>query len=113
MTKLEFTIRQNDTSEALSAVLNDSVNTVFSLAGCVIVFSMRSFITGLVKISRASVTIVNPTTRTVKYIWAAGDTSIAGEFYGEFEVTFTDGKVLTFPNGVNAGIFIHITPQIA
>lgn len=113
MTVSEFTIRQNDTSEALTATLNDSVGTVFSLAGCTVVFSMRSFTTGLVQISRASATIVSAANRQVKYVWVVGDTSIAGEFLAEFEVTFPDGKILTFPNGLNVGIFVHIVPQVA
>ncbi len=113
MTSIEFTIKQNDTSEALNAILNDSVSTAFSLFGCTVVFNMRSRSTGVVKINRASVTIVNAATRSVKYDWVTGDTSISGEFEAEFEVTFTDGKILTFPNGTNNNIFVHITPQIA
>lgn len=109
----QFTIKQNDTSEALTATLNDSINTVFSLAGCTVVFSMRSVQTGLIKVNRASVTIVDATNRKVAYAWAVGDTDTSGEFIAEFEVTFTTGKILTFPNGVNGGIFIHVTPQIA
>jgi hypothetical protein len=112
MTISEFTIKQHDTSEALTAVLNDSVDTAFSLTGCTVVFSMRSFKTGLIQVNRASVTIVNAATRTVKYVWLVGDTALDGKFNAEFEVTFSDGKILTFPNG-NIGIFVHITPQIA
>lgn len=108
-----FTIKQNDTSEDLHATLNDSVETAFSLVGCTVVFNMRSLKTGSVKINRASASIVDATTREVKYVWVTGDTDTAGDFEGEFEVTFTDGKILTFPNGLHNNILIHIPAQIA
>lgn len=37
-------------------------------------------------------------TPTVRYDWEAGDTDEPGNFYGEFEVTYADGSIETFPN---------------
>lgn len=45
------------------------------------------------------------------YQWQPGDTTLAGGFYAEFQFTFDDGRVLTFPNDEN--IPVHITPDLA
>ena len=45
-----------------------------------------------------SASILSPATAgQVQYTWASGDTDVVGLCKGEFEVTFTDGKTLTFP----------------
>lgn len=74
---------------------------------------MRNTITGAVKISEAAAVIeIATVTPTVRYDWIAGDTDTAGTFEAEFEVTYSDSTIETFPNdGTN--IAIKITPEIA
>lgn len=109
----EFTIKQNDTGEDISALLNDSNNTTFSLSGATVVFNMRSRTTDVVKINRASATIVDASTRQVKYIWNVVDTDTVDEYEAEFEVTFATGKIITFPNSLANRLLIHIVDDIA
>lgn len=45
------------------------------------------------------------------YQWKPPDTALAGTFYAEFQLTFSDGRVLTFPNREN--IIVHIDPDLA
>jgi len=33
----------------------------------------------------------------VQYDWSEGDTDVTGVYLGEFEITFADGKVCTWP----------------
>lgn len=47
-------------------------------------------------VSRAAV-IVTAETGELRYDWGAGDTDVAGEYYGEFEVTYPSGGPRTFP----------------
>ena len=54
----------------------------------------------------AAMTIVNATTGTVKYDWQVGDTSVAGTYYIEFEVTYGDFSIETFPNSGNLTLII-------
>ena len=55
----------------------------------------------------AAATIVDAATRLVRYSWIAADTTEAGEFNGEFEVTRADGKVQTFPTSGYIDILIN------
>ena len=34
----------------------------------------------------------------VRYDWAVGDTAVPGDYWADFEVTWGDGTVTTFPN---------------
>lgn len=109
----EFTIKTGDTSEELSATLNDSVNTSFSLAGATVVFNMRSLTTGIVKINRAVATIVDAATRRVKYSWVSADVNTADDYEAEFEVTLSSGRIITFPNKRSNMLLVHIYDDIA
>jgi hypothetical protein len=54
----------------------------------------------------------DPTLGEVEYEWQPGDTDIAGNFLGEFDVLYTNGKTETFPNG-EQGFPIKITAQLS
>lgn len=44
--------------------------------------------------------------------WQAGDTDIAGNYHAEFHVTYSDGSVETFPNGLMEYLYVRITPLV-
>lgn len=103
-----FYIKTNDTSPALRYAL---LPRTTDLSGATVVFNLRDR-QGTVKVSRGSATVVTATgTPTVEYPWQAGDTDTEGRFYGEFEVTFGDGAVGTFPNSEE--ILVKISEDIA
>lgn len=54
---------------------------------------------------------MNADAGSVKYVWTATDTATAGSFQAEFEVTYTNGAVETFPN--DQSISIVITEDLA
>lgn len=96
-----FLIKRNDTSPVLEAQIQDSAKQPVPLFGATVVFNMGTF-DGDVLVDRGPVIIVDAETGVVRYPWAAGDTSEAGSHRGEFEVTFLDGRVETFPKSQTA-----------
>ncbi len=92
-----FQLKEGDTSPSLSYALSP---TSIDLTGASVVFNMMDR-RGTVKVNRAAATITTATgTPTVQYDWQAADTDTAGVYRGEFEVTYADTTVETFPNGL-------------
>lgn len=67
---------------------------------------------GTVVVDREAASIEgDPANGVVRYDWDAADTANAGRFEAEFEVTYSDGTVETFPN--NDFIVVQIGGDIA
>lgn len=71
--------------------LKDGEGGSVDLSGATVVFNMEN------RISRAAAVVTGASTGLVTYNWTAADTSQPGLFDAEFEVTYSDGKVETFP----------------
>ena len=93
---MAFYIKQNDTSPSVLAALKDANNNSINLTAANARIHMTD-ITGTVKIDSA-VDIINEETGIIRYDWQPEDTDTAGTYYVEFEVTYTDGAIETFPN---------------
>jgi hypothetical protein len=105
-----FFIKQGDTSPSLIGTLVGSAGTAQDLTSATVRFSMRTK-QGIVVINRATVTVLDALAGRVRYDWLLADTATSGDFYGEFEVTFTGGAIMSFPNYKN--LAIRIAAQIA
>ena len=99
----DFSIKRNDLLPALEVVLRDADGDpvdLTSATGCV--FHMRDEADEVLKITGGTCNInADPTTGKVTYVWgtkALTDTDTAGVYYGEFEVTWTGGKLQSFPS---------------
>jgi hypothetical protein len=107
---MAFTIKQNDTSPQIGATLQDGDGTAIDLTAATVRFHMKK-IGAATASTDAAATIVNANTGSVKYDWVAADTANAGSFQAEFEVTYTNGGIETFPN--DQSIAIVITEDLA
>ena len=96
---MAFSIKQNDTSPALQATLKDAALSPINLTGATVRFHMKS-IEGAIKIDDP-MTVTNALGGVVQYDWVLGDTDTVGAYYVEFEVTYSDASVETFPNNGN------------
>ena len=90
-----FYIKRGDTLFFLEYILEGP--TGLNLTGASVLFKMRNR-NGAVVFSRAATVAVATGNPTVRYVWQAGDTTTAGLFEGEFEVTFSGGQIKTFPD---------------
>lgn len=103
-----FHLKRGDTSPSLLYALTP---TDVVLTGATVVFNMKDS-AGTVVVNQAAAIVVTATgTPTVRYDWVSGDVDTAGEFLGEFEVTYSGGAKETFPNYGN--IPIQIAEDIA
>lgn len=107
----DYYIKQNDTSPDLQVTLKDGDGEAVDVTSSTIVFTMSAG--GVVKVSEQSATIVTASSGVVKYEWAAGDTDTPGTYEGEFEVTFSGGKIQTFPNSDAQRLNIYIAKELA
>ena len=95
---------------ALEVFLKDAYGAPVNVTGATVKFSMRVKPAGTVKVSAAAATIVTAGGGRVKYAWAAVDTDTADEYEGEFQVTYANGGIQTFPN--DSHISITVTDDV-
>jgi hypothetical protein len=101
---MAFTIKQNDTSPSLGATLKDALLASIDLTGAAVKFHMNS-LEGVSKVNQ-SMTITDAVSGVIQYDWQAGDTDTVGAYSAEFQVTFSDGSIETFPNDGNLTVSI-------
>lgn len=107
---MTFYVKQNDTSPAILATLQDANGTAIDVTGASVRFHMRS-IGGTSTVVDAAATIVTAASGIVRYDWDAADTASIGSYQAEFEVTYADASVETFPN--DGYIRVEIKDDIA
>ena len=105
---MAFIIKQNDTSPSFQVTLLDANDVPILLTGATVRLHVKPLNGG----SNLDVpmTIVNPTGGVVLYDWSTGDTSTAGTYSAEIQVTYSDSSIETFPN--DDRIAVVITPEL-
>lgn len=93
----DLTIRQGDTSPALTQAVTDPAGNMLDLTGATVTFVMRELNASAPTVN-AAMAISNPTMGIVTYAWSAADTATAGFFMGEIRCTLADGSTYTYPN---------------
>ena len=93
---MAFSIKQNDTSPSLQATLKDATLAPIDLTGATVMLHMKG-VDGTIKVDQ-EMSITDATAGVVQYDWQSGDTDTAGTYYVEFEATYADDSIETFPN---------------
>ena len=96
---MAFRIKQNDTSPSLEATLSDANLVPVNITAATVMLHMKA-IGGDVVLDE-QMTITDAEGGVVQYDWQVGDTDTVGTYYVEFEVTYSDASVETFPNNGN------------
>tara|TARA_R110001606_G_scaffold224822_2_gene372967 strand:+ start:1503 stop:1823 length:321 start_codon:yes stop_codon:yes gene_type:complete len=93
---MAFYIKQNDTSPSMLANLTDGDGNAINLTGANVKVHVKDLV-GNIKIDR-TIDIPDPLIGRVRLNWQTGDTDTFGTYYVEFEATYNDGSIETFPN---------------
>lgn len=110
---VDFVLKQGDTSPSLAITLMDAAGNPVDLTGASVRFHMKPIDSPTVKID-ATATVTDAANGKVRYDWQTGDSDTLGFFQGEFEVTFSDGTVGSFPSDSSASfIIIQVSKDIA
>lgn len=100
----DFTIKTHDTAPFIEQTLLDWEGNPVDIGGADVIFNLVTFgEVGTVVLSEIAnndqVSDGSDGTRGyVSYEWQDGDTATKGAYVAEWEVTFTDGEVQTFPS---------------
>tara|TARA_B110000858_G_scaffold11968_1_gene12237 strand:- start:437 stop:760 length:324 start_codon:yes stop_codon:yes gene_type:complete len=107
---MSFQIKENDTTPSLRAALKNGSGDPVDLIGTTVKFHMRPIGSSTASID-ATASVISEPNGIVQYNWVAGDTSDIGSYQAEFEVTYSDGNVETFPNSryINVEIIDNIS----
>jgi hypothetical protein len=89
-------VKQGDRRPAAPATIKRGTTVVDLTSATSVTFKMRHFYRTDLTVDAAA-TILSPTAGTVEYQWAPGDTNLAGDYYAEWEVLWSDGTKETFP----------------
>jgi hypothetical protein len=107
---MTFYIKRNDTSPSMLATLQDADGDAVNITAASVRFHLRPIGSQTVTVDEAA-TIVTALDGLVRYDWQAADTDTIGSYQAEFEVTYEDGTVETFPN--DGYIRVEIISDIA
>jgi len=106
---MTFYIKQNDTVPSIRAELQNGSGDPIDLLDASARFHMRN-IGGNTAVVDAEAVIINEPSGVVQYNWVAADTAAIGSYQAEFEITYPDGTIETFPN--NGYIRVEIIDDI-
>ena len=107
---MTFYVKKNDTAPSLRASLKDGGDQAIDLSDATVNFHMRKVGASTIKVDASAVVIGSSSDGIVQYNWTTADTDTAGTYQGEFEVTYSDGSVESFPN--NGYILVEILDDI-
>jgi hypothetical protein len=100
-------LKRNDTKDTISYTMTYADGTPVNLTGATVRFVMGK---GKTLIANSAATIISASAGKVEYTLKESDTLVAGNYNAEFEVTFSTGKVKTFPS--DGYISIKIQPNV-
>ena len=101
-----FKIKKSDTQPAIEATLEYNNGSAVDLTGADIFFVMGN-LTDYTTYRSGACVITGSDTGKCKYNWTALDTGSVGNYWGEFEVNWGSGSVMTLPNSHNLKIEVY------
>lgn len=100
---MRLTFKQGDTRHAIRAYLKNHAGQTVDLSFASVLFIMRRNCGQVTLEKQALIGEDN----SVNVVFQSGETDIPGKYSAEFEVTYNDGRVETFPNSGYITVFIE------
>lgn len=95
-------MKVGDLLPEITATLEDGSGTPVNIYGATVEFIMRSLRGGNTVVNAEAENLDADSGGTnrgkVRYLWAEGDTDVAGGYVAEWRVTYAGGEMETFPN---------------
>jgi hypothetical protein len=104
-------VKKNDTGSTIQATLTDASGAAVNLTGAAVKFTMTAYGATTPKVNKQTAAIITAASGIVAYTWQAGNLDTAGPYRAEFEVTFGNGAVQTFPG--TGYLLIYISADLA
>ena len=103
----DYVVKQGDTAPPFADTLLDNLGNPVNLTGATVRFVMRPQRRRLVKVAAAATVVQvgdgsDGSKGKVRYSQTSGDVDTPGLYDVEWEVTYSGGKIETFPNGRHA-----------
>lgn len=98
MPQPDYTIRQNDSGEAITAILKDAAGDAVDLTDATLVFQLARIAGGGLVVEADAEFSGDGSDGGVSYTWQAEDTAAAGWYLASWRVTL-DGVIQTYPLG--------------
>lgn len=107
----DYVLTQGDLPGATEFTLRDDTGTIVDLTTATgVTFTMRALDDTIVVDAQAAAVVAPATSGKVTYTWQAADVAASGLFAADFEVTFTGGRVVTFPTSPK--LYVRIVATI-
>ena len=102
MPEPDFTLKRHDTASIIQATLTNAGGTAVSVAASTVLFKMAPLGGGALSVAGTATIEESGSTSVgvVNYAWTAADASAVdtGWYSAEWEVTFANGTVQSYPN---------------
>lgn len=107
MPEPDYYLKRGDVGGILGIVCRDANGDAENVTGATVTFRMRPAVLGDTVID-AEASVDDGDDGLVSYTFAEGDTDTlaAGLYLAEFQVTFQDNSVTTFPNGGYVNVMV-------
>jgi hypothetical protein len=107
----DFVIRQDDTAPRLFADLTDGNGNPVTVTGSTVRLHLHP-LTSELGVDLDLAAFVDPdVANRVYYDWSADDTQYAGYYGGEWQVTYANTQIETFPN--QGWFLVNVVAQLA
>ena len=100
-----FRIKKDDTKPYLAVTLQSSDGTAVDLTDSAVKFNLGD--SNFSNVHSGVATITDASAGQCEYRWEAAATAAKGDYFGEFEITFSDATIMTLPNDHSLKVEIY------